>query len=66
MTDNPPQHTLWISGTLRCVMVTADQPRTYTVHVFNRNRSVYSARVDSPDEAAALAERMWDRFVEGS
>jgi hypothetical protein len=55
---------LWTSGDLRCVLVTRHDPKTLAVQVFNGENAFISEPVDDPDEAAAVAERLWTTLVE--
>jgi hypothetical protein len=57
-------HTLWASGNLRCVLVTILQPRRYAVQVLEGEHPVCSEPCTNADEAAVIAERLWDVFVD--
>lgn len=53
----------WTSGRLHCVLI-CRRPSCCEVQVFNDDRVFLTERCDDPDEAAAVAERLWRRFVE--
>jgi hypothetical protein len=56
-------HLLWEAVTLRCVLVeTAD--RVIAVQLFKKNRAMLTEPCRDADEAAKIAERLWDQFVE--
>jgi len=57
---------LWTSGTLRCILVTHFEPAHHAVLVFDRDQRVVTERVADPEEAARVAERLWDRLVNRS
>jgi hypothetical protein len=57
-------HMLWQSDGLRCVLITRKDSLTCEVYVFNGDSPVSMERCTDADEAATIAERLWDRFVD--
>lgn len=60
------RHTFWASGSLRCVLITTKRPPSSAVHLFDGDSPACLEPCDNADEAAVLAERMWQLFVETS
>jgi len=60
-------HTLWESGSLRCVAIKTKGPiADLEIHVFNGDSQICMERCDNADEAGVLAERMWKLFMRRS
>jgi hypothetical protein len=48
------------------VLVNTFEPKAYAVQIFNGDRPILAERCDDPEDAAALAERLWTMFVDDS
>jgi hypothetical protein len=58
-------HLLWEAVAFRCVLVkTADE--IIAVQLFREDRALLTEPCSDADEAARIAERLWDQFVECS
>ena len=66
LTSSVPLHTFWSFGTLRCVMLPAARPPRCVVQVLDDAVALRVERCDTPEHAAALAERLWRAFVENA
>jgi len=60
----PRRHTFWEHGSLRCMLDYDKSPTSFAVHVFDGDRIACTEFCNDVDEAAVLAERMRQRFVE--
>ena len=57
---------MWESGSLRCVLITTKNPETFAVHVFHGDSPVCVERCEDADEAAVIAQRLRQIFIDPS
>ena len=58
-------HLMWESVALRCVLVKSGE-QIIAVQLFKNQHAVLTERCRDADEAADIAERLWDQFVESA
>jgi hypothetical protein len=56
-------HPCWVSGSLRCVLITTKRPTSFAVHVFDGDSPVCMERCKDAVEAAVVAEQLKQIFV---
>ena len=56
-------HIMWQAMAMQCVLVTTEQ-QVIAVQLFEGRRAILTERCRDADEAAVIAERLWDQFVE--
>ena len=56
-------HLMWQSMALQCLLVTTAD-KVIAVQLFSGHRAILTEPCRDADEAAVIAERLWDEFVE--
>ena len=61
-----PDHrqVLWVSGPLRCILISTINPDRHEVVVFDNDTQVLTERCRDPEDAAQIATRLWNTLVE--
>jgi hypothetical protein len=61
-----PDHRVvfWVSGPLRCILISTSNPDRHEVVVFDSDTQILTERCHDPEDAAQIAERLRKALVE--
>jgi len=64
MSDRPTHSVLWRSGDYSCILVTHSDMVQAEVHIYKGSTVIGFETCVDPEDASAIAERLWSALIE--